>query len=301
MEMRALLFEPADRSSARTWLLACGVAVIAVLGGLLVRGAFGAGPSHPVGAAVPNAAELQFAESSRPGLRVLFIGNSFTAANSLPDMVRRLATVRTASGQVFAVQYDPAGSQLHDASTDPQLRGLLERVRWNVVVVQEQSQLPALPYWLQNSTLPALRILDAMIRGDGASPLLFETWGYQRGDLMNQPGDSFMAMQTRLHDGYDYLAQQESVPIAAVGDAWAQALSQRPSAPLWAADGKHPSTEGSYLAAVVIANAVLQQSSPAPGASTMNSGYTAGLDRNTATWLQRVGLAAAAQSSGSAL
>jgi hypothetical protein len=50
--------------------------------------------------------------------------------------------------RVFTVQYDPAGSQLHDAAAGPQLLELLHRVRWNIVVLQEQSQLPALPYWL---------------------------------------------------------------------------------------------------------------------------------------------------------
>jgi hypothetical protein len=32
-------------------------------------------------------------------------------------------------------------------------------------------------------------------------------------------------------------AQQESVPVAAVADAWAQALREQPDAPLWTTDG----------------------------------------------------------------
>jgi hypothetical protein len=294
--MRALLLEAVDRSRPRTWLLAGLVGVVGVLGGVFVHRMASAGGSRSAGVLVSNSTELGFAESPAPALRVLFVGNSFTAANSLPDMVRRLLAGHS-ERRVFTVQYDPAGSRLHDAAADPQLLELLHRVRWNVVVLQEQSQLPALPYWLQASTLPAVHDLDAVIRSDGARALLFETWGYEHGDLMNVPGDTFAAMQTRLHDGYGYLAQEESVPVAAVGDAWAQALREQPEAPLWTTDGKHPSLEGSYLAAVVIAAGLLQQSRSGPTADAIDGGYTAGLDPSTATWLRHVALRIAAQPS----
>jgi hypothetical protein len=139
--------------------------------------------------------------------------------------------------------------------------------------------------------------LRRFIRSDGARAVLFETWAYEHGDLMNVPGDTLAAMQTRLHDGYGYLAQQESVPVAVVGDAWAQALREQPEARLWTTDGKHPSLEGSYLAAVVIAAAVLPAEPSGPTAHAIGGGYTAELDPSAATWLQQVALRIAAQPS----
>jgi hypothetical protein len=291
--MRSFLFEPVDGSRVRTWLLVAATAAVALVVVLGARGALSRGVSDP-GTPAPTftAAQLRLVESSRPGLRVLFIGNSFTAANSLPTMIGRLAANQPASRQVLPLAYDPGGSQLHDAVRDQLLRKLLRHIHWNIVVVQEQSQLPALPSLLHASTLPALRQLVAMIRRDGARPLLFETWGYQEGDLMNVPDDSYSAMQDRLHDGYGYLSQREDVPVAAVGDAWGSALRQRPATPLWSADGKHPSLEGSYLAAIVIAAAVLKQGTSYGTATRINTGYRAGLNTSTANWLQRVGLAA---------
>jgi hypothetical protein len=66
---------------------------------------------------------------------------------------------------------------------------------------------------------------------------------------------------------------------------------------MWSGDGKHPSLEGSYLAAVVIAAAVLQQSSTGHEPIAINARYTAGLAPATATWLQRVGLTTAREPS----
>jgi hypothetical protein len=218
--VRSLLLEPVDRSRVKTWLLVAATVMVGVLVVFGVREALGSGTVRP-GAVAPSlaAVELRLAESSRPGVRVLFIGNSFTAANSLPNMVRRLAAPSSSSRQLFPVAYDPSGSQLHQAVVDQALLQLLRSVRWNIVVVQEQSQLPALPYWLHASTLPAVRRLVAMIRSRGAKPLLFETWGYEQGDPMNFTWDSYSAMQARLHAGYFYLSRKEGVPVAAVGDA----------------------------------------------------------------------------------
>jgi hypothetical protein len=294
--MGSFLFDPVDGSRVRTWLVVTATAVVSVLVVFGVRGAVGSGAPLTPAAPTSTAAELRLVESSRPGLRLLFIGNSFTAANSLPSMVGRLAA-RPGSQQVFPLAYDPPGSQLDQAIDDQQLQDLLRSVRWNVVVVQEQSQLPALPAWLRSSTAPAVRQLVALIHSRGGRPLLFETWGYQQGDLMHFPYDSYGAMQTRLHNGYAYLSQHDNVPVAPVGDAWSQALAQKPATPLWSADGKHPSLEGSYLAAVVIAATVLQQTPYGHEAAKIDTDYLAGLDPTTANRLQSVGLAAAREPS----
>jgi hypothetical protein len=229
---------------------------------------------------------------------VLFIGNSFTAANGMVAMVRQLAATNGSHPlPMLAVEYDPGGSTLRHAASDPALRELLSAVRWNVVVLQEQSQAPALMAdWLRFETIPAVDALDAMIKRDGARPLLFETWGYESGDLDNFANDSYTAMQSRLHAGYMAMAARDRLRIAPVGDAWAQAIRMRPKLLLWAADGKHPSVEGSYLAAAVLtatldtyAGRVGPVTSPPP-----RSPYTAGLDPGTAVWLQRIALHTAA-------
>jgi len=134
--VRSLLFQPWDRSRPLSLVLVAFVVLIAVVSGLAIHD-FVSAPRRPAPWAPPG---MRLASSDRPGLRVLFIGNSFTAENSLVAMVTQLAeTNRSRPRPVFAVEYDPGGSKLEDAAASPDLARVLAGARWNVVVLQEQS------------------------------------------------------------------------------------------------------------------------------------------------------------------
>lgn len=281
---RSFLTQPFSRSNKRAWALVALVAGIGALVGTSARGLVSGTRS------IRTADPLATAQSSQTGLRVLFIGNSFTYFNAMPSMVATLAaTTRGAHQRIIAVQYAPGGSHLAQAANDPALLKLLARVRWNVVVLQEQSQVPALPYWLVHQSLPAVQVLTKLIRHDGAVPVLFETWGYRMGDRDNYPADSYAAMQGRLDRGYAYLARKAHIAIVPVGDIWDLALTHHPGLPLWSLDGRHPSLEGSYLTASAFADAL---SALPPGAGSRGgparSTYSAGLNPATAASLRQI-------------
>jgi hypothetical protein len=281
---RSFLTEPWDRSSRRAWALILVVAVIGVLIGVAVRG-FGSS-AETVRPADPLAA----VRSNVRGLRVLFIGNSFTYFNSMPTMVAQLAEENASTPRkVLTVEYAPGGSHLANAVQDPALLRLITSVRWNIVVMQEQSQVPALPDSLVHESLPAVAKLARLIRRDGAIPVLFETWGYRQGDVGNFTGDSYAAMQARLHDGYADLAKQERIAVIPVGDTWSVALAEQPSLALWDSDGHHPSPEGSYLTAAVFNSAfdLLERHGGTPADPVLSS-FADGLNPATAGWLRQI-------------
>jgi hypothetical protein len=226
--------------------------------------------------------DIALARSEQAGLRVLFVGNSFTSTNSMPALVGQLAARDNGGPGVFAVQYAAPGWSLESASRDDGLAALLDDVRWNVVVLQEQSQIPSFSaYERDREMFPFARELVSDIRASVARPMLFMTWGYEDGDQENVPGDTFKAMQARLAEGYSDLAADLSVPVAPVGLAWAEAVHRDPELELWDGDGKHPSRLGSYLTACVF-YAILS------GRDPTESGFTAGLDEADARLLQRV-------------
>ena len=226
--------------------------------------------------------DIALARSERAGLRVLFVGNSLTSTNSMPALVRELAAADPGSPSIFAVQYTAPGWKLKSASQDDDLGDLLEDVRWNVVVLQEQSLIPSLsPGERDLEMLPFARDLVGKIRASVARPMLFMTWGYENGDQENVPEDTFTAMQARLEEGYSDLGAELSAPVAPVGVAWSEALRRDPELELWGSDGKHPSRLGSYLTACVF-YAVLS------GRDPTESGFVAGLDEAEARLLQRV-------------
>jgi uncharacterized protein DUF4886 len=225
--------------------------------------------------------DLVSARSDRDGLRVLFVGNSFTYYNSMPALVQRLASADQGA-QPIIVSMTRGAWTLQRFSGNDRLAALLKDVRWDVVILQEQSQLLSFsPESRRRETFPYARALQTKIESAGGRTLVFTTWAYEDGDRRNVPGDTFAAMQARLEQGYADLAATLSTPVAPVGRAWAEALRREPGIDLWAGDGRHPSRLGSYLTACVF-YAILTGRDPAA------SGFTAGIGPNEARFLQQV-------------
>jgi Domain of unknown function (DUF4886) len=224
--------------------------------------------------------DLALAQGAQPGLRVLFLGNSFTYRNDLPGLVHALGGRRSS---IYTVSFTAGGWRLSGFVHDSELDRLLHKAHWDVVVLQEQSQIPSFSRdYRAREFDPYVQALAEKIEAVGARPLLFETWGYRTGDRRNLPGDTFVQMQARLAWGYADAAKIVGARVAPVGVAWLAALSDRPQLDLWAGDGKHPSRLGSYLAACVF-YATLTNRSP------VGNRFTDGIDESDARFLQRVG------------
>jgi hypothetical protein len=223
--------------------------------------------------------ELTLARGDSAGLRVLFVGNSFTYENDLPELVHRLAP---GSSPIYSVSYTAGGWTLQKFAHDRGLERVLREAHWDVVVLQEQSEIPSFaPRDRAREFDPYVRELTREIRAAGAQPLLFMTWGYRHGDKLNIPDDTFAGMQTRLEQGYVDAAREVHAAVAPVGLAWSEAISERPGLDLWANDDRHPNRAGSYLAACVF-YALLEQRSP------VGNVFTDGLGAASARYLQSV-------------
>jgi hypothetical protein len=269
-----------SRGGRKLRLAACaagGVALGLLVFALLIELGLVRNPLGPF-----ESGDLALARSGRPGLRVLFVGNSFTYENSLPELVHELAGGDPDARPIFAVELVKGGWTLRAASHDGTLPGLLAGVRWNAVVLQEQSEELSFPAWQRRREVyPFAQALAARIAAAGARTMLFMTWGYRLGDRRNRAADSFEAMQARLEQGYDDLGRRLSAPVAPVGAAWREALRRRPGIDLWAGDGRHPNRAGSYLAACVFF-AVLERRDPT------RSSFDGGLSAGEARFLKRV-------------
>ena len=239
---------------------------------VVIRG--GRGPAAVTG-------DLALVRSERPGLRVLFVGNSLTSTYAMPAMVSELAAGAPGGRAIFAVVYWRGGSTLDEAARDSRLVDLLEHGRWDYVVLQEQSQIPARPDLRAELMLPAAAKLDGMAKQAGAETVLFMTWAREHGDPDAVPGDTHVAMQARLDEGYLEARAMLDASVAPVGQAWATAMQRQPGLRLWLPDGYHPARAGAYLGACVFYG-LLARRDPA------RSRYTGGLDPAQARWLQGI-------------
>ena len=226
--------------------------------------------------------DIAAARSNSPGYRVLFVGDSLTFRNDLPGMVGRLAAAKPGPVPLIVVSDTRPATSLGYWAASGQLRRLIADVPWDVVVLQEQSVIPALAPADRAAAMDApLHSLDAAIRADGGGTMLFETWAHEYGVFT---GDSYEAMQQRIDDAYQSEGAAVGARVAPVGMAWARAHQLAPSLGLWGGDDTHPSTEGTYLAACVFYDMLT-------GRSPVGNPYAAGIDPLTARMLQQIAAA----------
>jgi hypothetical protein len=216
------------------------------------------------------------APGTEPCTRVLFIGNSYTYVNDLPGMFARLA--RSGGHPVKTGVAAEGGWSLTDHATSSNTLNQLGASQWDFVVLQEQSQIPAIEPSRTASMYPAARSLVRRIKERGATPVFFVTWAHRTGDPDNSLA-GYEAMQYQIDRGYLGIAQELKAPIAPVGYAWFRAWKQTPQVDLWQADGSHPAVPGTYLAACVFYTALFRQ-------SPVGLKYAAGLPEDLALELQ---------------
>ncbi|MEX1132776.1 MAG: PKD domain-containing protein [Flavobacteriales bacterium] len=216
--------------------------------------------------------------------RVLFIGNSYTGANNLPEMTRQLAL---SLGDTLVVQSStPGGFTFQGHTTNATTQTLIAQGNWDHVVLQEQSQVPSFPpAQVAVDCLPYAAALVDAIRGPSpcAETVFYMTWGRENGDAQNcatwPPVCSYDGMQQRLRDSYLQMAMDNSAECAPVGVAWKRVREEYPGIQLYATDGSHPSVAGTYLVACTMYSTFFRRSSA--GAS-----FNSSLDASTAATLQ---------------
>lgn len=194
---------------------------------------------------------------------VLFIGNSYTGVNDLPNTLRQLAL---SLGDTMAVASSaPGGYTLFQHSTYAPTLAAIQSQPWDYVVLQEQSQLGALPLAVTTTELGAAALVEAIEENwECTYPVFYMTWGRQNGDAQNCASFPFMCtydgMQQGLRSNYIALAEQSDGYAAPVGAAWKVVRDTQPGINLYDTDGSHPSPAGTYLAACVFYCTLYQES-----------------------------------------
>ena len=211
-----------------------------------------------------------------PVTRILFIGNSYTYVNDLPGMFTKLAC--SGGHQVETGMAAEGGWTLAQHAASSQTLDKVQFQKWDFIVLQEQSEIPAVQASRIQTMYPAVRQLVQRIRTAGAQPLLFMTWGHKDGDA-DFGLATYFEMQAQLSDGYMGIAQELNVPVVPVGSAWLKGVTQANPPDLWQSDGSHPTEQGTYLAACVFYATIFHQ-------SPQGLAYFAGLNQNIAQTLQ---------------
>ena len=138
---------------------------------------------------------------------VLFIGNSYTYYNNLPEMISNIAN--DLGDTVNYDQNTPGGTSLYAHSQNQTTINKINQQNWDFVVLQDQSQRPSLsPSYVAASVYPYATQLVNLINSNYicSEPVFYMTWGRKYGDQTNcqsyPPVCTFLGMQERLRDSY---------------------------------------------------------------------------------------------------
>jgi hypothetical protein len=199
------------------------------------------------------------------------VGNSFTFYNNgvhthLRSMLQESEPNR--EPPFFLKSLTLSGGRLGEQSAG--LESALQTWDWDVVILQghslEAHDASLVPEFLANASQ-----LSARVRESGARPAFFMTWAY----------DGRPDMLPLIEKNYRLAAAQNDALLIPIGQAFERSIREIPGITLYTDDTKHPSLEGSYLAASMMYS-MLYLRSPEPLA------YDAGLDPAVAAQLREV-------------
>jgi hypothetical protein len=218
----------------------------------------------------------------------IYIGNSFFYYNnSMHGHVGRLVSEGMPGYRFRASSATISGSGLdwHDVESYFRPKGIgtysfdsKNNVNFNdpknklfdVAIMMDCSQCPIHPTLKSVFTEYAKKHSDT-VRKNGGKPVFFMSWAYQ--DAPEMTG--------QLAEAYTQAANENDIFVIPAGLAFARSIAEKPELNLYAADKRHPSLAGTYLAANVTYAALFKK-------SPVGLKYSAGLDQATATHLQNV-------------
>jgi hypothetical protein len=199
---------------------------------------------------------------AQQNLRVLFLGNSYTASNNLPAIVSQMSQ---ASGDNVQTEENlPGGYTLEAHASNATTLQKIAQGNWDYVVIQGQSQRPAFPEaQVQSGVYPYAKILDSLVRAGNpcGRSMFFMTWGRKNGDASNcqffTPLCTYAGMDSMLALRYRKMADDNQALLSPVGALWKAIRSDKPALELYEPDESHPNASGSFAAACAFYTMIL--------------------------------------------
>jgi len=180
-----------------------------------------------------------FSQTSKDTLKVLFVGNSYTHVNNLPQITSIVSD--NVSTKLITRASTVGGAKLREhwlGKRGLKTKEIIKNGNFDVVVLQGFS-MSAID--TPDSLAKYSKLFCNYIRNYGAKPYLYVTWAREKVPQYQKTIDSVY---------YD-IAAKNNVTIAPVGEAWELARKLRPDIRLYQIDGSHPSKLGTLLTATV--------------------------------------------------
>ncbi len=200
--------------------------------------------------------------------KVLFIGNSFTYYNNMPQLFQDYATA--ANKPVYFAMHAPGGISVGDISqgtsahmNNPVVYSLINSMKWDYVVIQDNQGR----FILDSAQFPSsslvikghLMLMDSIKANNSCAKVLwFGGWAMKNG--YPPYGNTGPESIKRILCNYRVLNDTAKEIVSPIGEAWIKAITNIPATNLWDSDDTHPSLAGSYLTAAVVFHTIDRKS-----------------------------------------
>lgn len=175
-------------------------------------------------------------------MKILFVGNSHTFFNDMPQTTADLVKAATGRNpEVMMLAYSGRTLEWH-RNEYYSLRFALLYGDFDWCVLQDRAH----PFAGKEALLDEGSKMIDFCRRNHTTPLVMTSWARK-----NEPW-----IQNEMNDAFRALKEQEQVLLAPVGEIWQIVQREHPELPLYADDGAHASPYGSYLEAVTICCAI---------------------------------------------
>jgi hypothetical protein len=185
---------------------------------------------------------LTFAVSStgawaQQKLSVLFVGNSLTFSNNLPEIVKKVAACD--SVQLYYETIALPNYALVDHLAEGKVQERLASRHFDFVIVQ---QGPSSQSEGKQMLVDAGLTLSGVCRKTKTRLVFYMVWPF-KSRMQDFPG---------VYKNYKLAADTTHSIFSPAGEAWVEAWKRSPALALYSFDNFHPSYDGSLLAAMVI-------------------------------------------------
>ncbi|HRP02671.1 MAG TPA: hypothetical protein PLE30_08495 [Candidatus Kapabacteria bacterium] len=186
--------------------------------------------------------------------KILFIGNSYTFTYSMPSILSEIISENGDKAMIETVAM--GGYYLKNHLENPETIRKINKEKWDIVIIQEQSQLPALSDDIVKiESYPYLTSLDSLINLNDVctKKYLYMTWGRKFGDSTNCTKfpklSTYEGMDRELRLRYLEYSNKIAANIVPVGLVWNYINSFYPDLELYSKDNSHPSQLGAITTA----------------------------------------------------
>ena len=179
-------------------------------------------------------------------MKILFIGNSHTYMNDMPELAREM--MENATGEpceVFMLAYSGRPLKWHMEEEYFSVRFNILHGGYDYCVIQEQAH--SMPP--EEDTVRNMDRIIGLCRKAGTMPVIVETWAEKY-----KPEN-----QTAMNRRYRKIASEQNVLMAPVGEVWASVLpelKEKTGGDLFFRDEEHATSIGDYLIAMVIVKTI---------------------------------------------